>query len=64
MIKSRQVNKHVLYADLAALVIQYKQPKTMRKRNSCNAVVAPLLSPRVLDATGVHASLMLEIAAV
>ena len=36
----------------------------MRKCNSCNAVMAPLLSPLVLDDTRVHACLIPEIAAV
>ena len=58
-----ELNKDVLYADLAALVTRYTQ-NIMCTCNSCNAVVAPLLSPLVLDATRVDASLMLEIAAV
>ena len=53
-----------MYADLAALVTKYTQPESIRKRNSCITVVALLLPPHVLDATGVDASLMLEITAV
>ena len=64
MTKAQQVNKDVFYADLAALITEYTQPKPMSKRNGCNAVVAPLLSPLVLNDTGVDTSLMLEIAAV
>ena len=61
---TQQVNKDVLYAGLAALVTKYTQAETLCKRNSRNVVVAPLLSPLVLDATGVDTSLMLEIATV
>ena len=63
MTKAQEVNKDVLYADLSALITKYTQPKSMCKRNGCNAVVAPLLSPLVLDASGIDASLMLQIAA-
>jgi hypothetical protein len=62
--KAQQANKEVLHADLAALITKYAQPKTVRKRDGCASEVAPLLPPLVLDATGVDAGLMLEIAAV
>ena len=60
MTKAQEVNKDVLYADSAALIMNYTHSKSVSKCNGCNAVVAP---PLVLDATGVDASLMLEIAA-
>ena len=58
------VSKDVLHADLAALVTKDTRGGTMCKRNSCDVVVAPLLSPLVLGASGVDTSLMLEIATV